>query len=556
MIVLNDSQKIKIINLFNNKKFLELEREIELISKTSDLTPFLVNLLGISKIQKKNPSQLDFESALTLFKEATTRNPANEEALCNYALLGLKLNRYEEPYKLLKEFVKKGYKAKSYLVLARIKYLTGEIDEALELLKFVIEKKEAGPIPATHFLSALNYTTRYNQLEYLEFCKKINDQFKTNNISKLISFSFEKKTKILEIGWLSPDFCDHATSQYLMETLEELKKYNFKLHAFNLRNPKGFDEITQKYKDTFHNWHDVSSLTDLEITNFIREKKIHLLFDLTGYFTRNRFRVLKYRAAPIQVLWLGYLNTTGIQEMDYIVSDLNLIHEGEEEFYSEKIIKLPKIWNAHSKINCNSKITELPFYKNNFFTFGCLNNSSKISKEVISAWCKILVKVKNSKLLLKAVSKDSEIAYKNILNKLNIEKSRIIFLSSKPNKEEHYKIYNDIDLALDTFPYPGVTTSFEAIWMGVPVLTMKGNNSVSRCGESININLNLKNFIAKDHEEYVSKAVLVSKKIKELSIIRKSLREKALASPLFDVKNFSKNFSEAINRIWLNQSNK
>ena len=94
---------------------------------------------------------------------------------------------------------------------------------------------------------------------------------------------------------------------------EQLKKYNFKLHAFNLRNPIRFDEITQKYKDTFHNWHDVSSLTDLEITNFIREKKIHLLFDLTGYFTRNRFRVLKYRAAPIQVLWLGYLNTTGIR---------------------------------------------------------------------------------------------------------------------------------------------------------------------------------------------------------------------------------------------------
>ena len=286
----------------------------------------------------------------------------------------------------------------------------------MELLKLVIEKKEAGIIPATHFLSALNYTTKYNQLEYLEFCKKINDQFKTNNISKLISFSFEKKTKILEIGWLSPDFCDHATSQYLMETLEELKKYNFKLHAFNLRNPIRFDEITQKYKDTFHNWHDVSSLTDLEITNFIREKKIHLLFDLTGYFTRNRFRVLKYRAAPIQVLWLGYLNTTGIREVDYIVSDLNLIHEGEEGFYSEKIIKLPKIWNAHSKINCNSKITELPFYRNNFFTFGCLNNSAKISKEVISAWCKILLKVKNSKLLLKAVNKDSEIAYKNILN--------------------------------------------------------------------------------------------------------------------------------------------
>ena len=556
MIELDNQQKIKILNLFNNKRFSELEIEIESISKTGERSPFLSNLLGVAKIEKKTPSQSDFENAMKLFREAITGDSLYEDALCNYALLGLKLNKHEEPFDLLKQFLKKGYKAKSYLVLARIYYMIGETDEALELLKIVIDKKEASIVPATHFLSALNYTTKYNQSYYLEFCKKINEQFEPNDTLNLKNFSFDKKTKVLEIGWLSPDFCNHAIAQYLLETLVELKKYNFKLHAFNLRNPRGFDEITKKYKDTFHNWHDVSLLTDFEIANFIREKKIHFLFDLTGYFTRNRFRVLKYKPAPIQVLWLGYLNTTGIKEVDYIISDQNLIHKGEEKLYSEKIINPSKIWNAHSKINYNLKVQELPFNRNNFFTFGCLNNSSKISKEVVDAWGKILSKVKNSRLLLKAVNKDSEIAYKNILRKLNIKSSRVVFLSAKSNKEDHYKTYNDIDLALDTFPYPGVTTSFEAIWMGVPVLTMKGDNSVSRCGESININLDLKNFIAKNPREYVDKAVLFSKNINELSKIRKSLREKALASPLFDVENFAKNLSNQINKIWLNHPKK
>ena len=175
MIELDNQQKIKILNLFNNKRFSELEIEIESISKTGERSPFLSNLLGVAKIEKKTPSQSDLENAMKLFREAITGDSLYEDALCNYALLGLKLNKHEEPFELLKQFLKKGYKAKSYLVLARIYYMIGETDEALELLKIVIDKKEASIVPATHFLSALNYTTKYNQSYYLEFCKKINE---------------------------------------------------------------------------------------------------------------------------------------------------------------------------------------------------------------------------------------------------------------------------------------------------------------------------------------------------------------------------------------------
>ena len=145
--------------------------------------------------------------------------------------------------------------------------------------------------------------------------------------------------------------------------------------------------------------------------------------------------------------------------------------------------------------------------KNNHITFGCFNNSPKISKDVIKVWSQVLTKIKHSKLIIKAPSNDSEIAQLNILKNFkyfNIDSSKIIFYQREKIRNDHLKLYNKIDVTLDTFPYPGVTTSMESIWMGVPVLTLEGNNFVSRCGESINLNLNMPEFIAKNKNDYIN----------------------------------------------------
>ena len=555
MIELKDYQKIKIANLFKNKKFSELEYEIASLCKPEDLTAFLCNLLGIVKIQKKSSSDEDYQEAFQLFKNATVKDPNYVDGLCNYAQLGLKLSQHTDALQKLQSFLKKGYNAKIYEALARIYYFTGEINEALSLLKIVVDKNNASKETAAHFLAASNYTNKYSQSEYLHYCKKVNENFKPKDLSNLKEFIFENNSKNIEVGFISPDFCDHAISQFFLKTLEDLKKYNFKLHAFNLRNTDKLDEFSEKYKKLFDMWHDVGDLSDIEIANVIRKNKVHILIDLVGYFAKNRFTVLKYKAAPIQALWLGYVNTTGIEEMDYIITDPNLINDDEKKLYSEKIINLPNIWNCHSIIDHDLEIKEQPYSKNNFFTFGCFNNSSKISDEVIQVWCKILSEVKDSRLILKAVSKDAEVAHKNFLykfKKFNINGDRITFLPRVEKREDHYKLYNKIDLALDTFPYPGVTTSFEAIWMGVATLTLKGNNFVSRCGASINFNLNMNEFIASDLNEYIDKAISFARESKKLSQIRKSLRNKAIESPLFNSQTFGKNFSNILNTMWKN----
>jgi len=558
MTVLSQKQKIKLIDLFQKNKFLDIELEIESISSFKDRSAFLANMLGVAKLKKPSATQKDFEEARKLFKDSYEKDKNYIDAMCNFGSVSLKLRNFDYIFKDLKRFVKdKGYNAKVYETLSRIFYFTGQIDEALKLYKKMAVKSDLTKESSAHFLTSLNYSSKFSQVEYLDYCKKINKQFTPNDLDQLIKIDIDKNPKNLNIGFISPDFIEHSVTDFLFGTLKELKKKGFKIHAFNLRKHEQLDRTSNSLKTIFDGWHDLEKLSDLESANTIRKSKINILINLVGYFARNRFTIMKYKPAPIQMLWMGYINTTGIEEIDYIVADPNLIYKDEENLYSEKVIKLPKIWNCHSGIKSSVVSEGLPFLKNNYVTYGCFNNSSKITEEVIETWSEILLNKKNSKIIIKAPSEDGEIAQEGILKKFkefNVDNSRVLFSKREEKRNDHYKIYNKIDISLDTFPYPGVTTSIESIWMGVPVLTLKGNNFVSRCGESINLNLKMSDFIAKNKTEYISKALSLTEDINNLVEIRKSLRQKALASPLFDTEKFGQDFGDLLSNVWLNHT--
>ena len=558
MTVLSQKQKIKLIDLFQKNKFLDIELEIESISNFKDRSAFLANMLGVAKLKKPSATQKNFEEARKLFKDSYEKDKNYIDAMCNFGSVSLKLRNFDYIFKDLKRFVKdKGYNAKVYETLSRILYFTGQIDEALKLYKEMADKSDLTKESSAHFLTSLNYSSKFSQVEYLDYCKKINKQFTPNDLDQLIKIDIDKNPKNLNIGFISPDFIEHSVTDFLFGTLKELKKKGFKIHAFNLRKHEQLDHTSNSLKTIFDGWHDLEKLSDLESANTIRKSKINILINLVGYFARNRFTIMKYKPAPIQMLWMGYINTTGIEEIDYIVADPNLIYKDEENLYSEKVIKLPKIWNCHSGIKSSVVSEGLPFLKNDYVTYGCFNNSSKITEEVIETWSEILLNKKNSKIIIKAPSEDGEIAQKGILKKFkefNLDNSRVLFSKREEKRNDHYKIYNKIDISLDTFPYPGVTTSIESIWMGVPVLTLKGNNFVSRCGESINLNLKMSDFIAKNKTEYISKALSLTEDINNLVEIRKSLRQKALASPLFDTDKFGQDFGDLLSNVWLNHT--
>jgi predicted O-linked N-acetylglucosamine transferase (SPINDLY family) len=276
---------------------------------------------------------------------------------------------------------------------------------------------------------------------------------------------------------------------------------------------------------------------------------------MSGYTNKTRLPIFAQKISPIQITWAGWLASSGIKEIDYILGDPWATPEEYKDFYVEKILQLPKIWCHLSTSDIkNLKTSYTPALKNNYITFGSFNHSHKINDDVIKAWSKILLLVPNSVLFLKNFQISNSLYKKRIIEefkKNKISEDRLL-LEANTKRENFLLSYNNIDIALDTFPYSGGTTSFETAWMCVPLLTLSGEAFISRCGVSINKNLNQDNWIAKNTEEYISMAVKFSKDFKELDLIRSYLRENSRKSVLFNSNIFADDFSNALRQVWYN----
>ena len=399
----------------------------------------------------------------------------------------------------------------------------------------------------TSYIFYNNYLYDWSQSDYLDYSKKINSKLPIFRENELIEIKSSKKAKI-NLGFISSDLRSKYSVVYFLRsilTTYDNNKYNIFLYNNHLKN----DETTQEFSSKVFKSTQIGNLKDIEIINLVRKDQIDIIIDLNGFSSSHRLALLKNRLAPIQISWCGYTNTTGLDEMDYLIVDKNLIKKNEENFYSEKIIYLPNIWNCHSGYNFARELNPMPLKKNKYITFGSFNNYRKINDDVFEVWSKILTKVKNSKLLLKTSYPISTAKHKEKFKEYGVLDS-VIFLPFKKSFDNHLEIYKNIDIALDTFPWNGVTTSFEAIWMGVPVITMKGYNYNSRCGESININAKLEKLIGENKKDYVYKAVSLAENEIELEKIRKNLHENALNTPLFDQKRFCDQFFTSLEKIY------
>ncbi len=557
---LSEAKQNLIKDLFKKNKFHQLEFEVNslLLEKRS---PFLLNLLGVSKISKIPTSKKDLNESLDLFKEAYLKDKTFIDALFNYAEISIRLLDYGKVKDFLIEYLnKKEYDYKAILALARIHFYLGNMDECLVNYKKIIDNNEANSKLWSAFLFTTNYTYKYNQKDYLNFCHQYSEKLEKFDKKILKKFQYEINPKKIRLGFFSADLRTHSVAKFIEETLKILKKDNYEIIAFSNNNLGADDSTTERLKGIFHEWYDIVKLSDLDAVNLIRDKKINILFDLTGYSTGNRCEIFKNKSAPLQISWCGYCNSSGIKEIDYLVADENLIKKEEDFNYTEKIIRLPKIWNSHFLISSEIEINELPAIKNKYLTFGSFNNYGKLSDETIKTWSEIL-KNNNSKLILKSSVHDHQLLRDNIKSKFKkngIEGDKIVFIERLKSYEDHLKMYNSIDISLDTFPFAGATTTFESLWMGVPTITLSGEIFNSKFGVSINKNLNLETFIAKDKNDYIEKAKIISSDINNLSQIRHSLRKLAINSPLFDNKNLGLELSKILKDKWrlFSQQNK
>jgi predicted O-linked N-acetylglucosamine transferase (SPINDLY family) len=313
-----------------------------------------------------------------------------------------------------------------------------------------------------------------------------------------------------------------------------------KLYAYN--NNYYSDLFTEKLKKNFHFWIDIHTYTNQDALRLIREDNLDILIDLEGHSGGTRHELFINRAAPTQITWCGFLDSVGFPEIDYMIADPYVITKEQEKNYSEKIIYMPNIWSTldTSLINLPlNKITEQINKK--FILFGSPASPLKINNNVLLLWATILNKTQNTKIIFSnIIYRDIDIKNSILSFLLNqqIEEQRIIF-KIPASRDEFLKNLAEFDMVLDTFPYSGGTNNLESAWLEVPILTMEGNNFLSRCGSSVNMNLGMEDWIAKNNDEYIEKAVLFSSNKKILSDYKKKLANEKSVNKIFNNRLFA-----------------
>ena len=545
-------------DLFKKKKYSEIIFEISSKTKEEDRNAGLFVLLGISRISlnKKNKDQVelavnDFKKGY--LKEKTSENGLN--AFVNFVLSSAILSDFENTnvnFDEIKNFyaeTPKFFQNKRAINIAMLTIYSrlSDYKKMIFHLQKVIESGDFISNDLCNYGYWRSFDKNWSQRDFFEYGKFVDKNLIKYSSDQIIELS-NKKNKKIQLGILSADLqSGHSITFFLKTILLDYNKDEIEIYLFS--NQINNELISSEISNLVHKTIDVSKLSDLDALNKIREFNLDIMIDVMGYTSRNRIGLFKNRVAKKQIIWMGYCNTTGLKNMDYIITDANLVYENEKNLYAEKIIYLPEIWNTHCGFDFERKENPPPLIKNNYITFGSFNNPSKISENVIFCWSKILKKIKNSKLIIKCSNDKKKLDRIERLLKEKEILGSVIFHKRFDDKQDHLNLYNEVDIALDTFPYNGVTTSFEAIWMGVPVLTMAGYNFNSRCGESINKNLNMEQLIAKDEEDYIQKLVNLTNNHNTYINLRKSVFSDAIKSPLFNSQDYSKSFFEALERI-------
>ena len=334
----------------------------------------------------------------------------------------------------------------------------------------------------------------------------------------------------IRVGFMSADFHRHPVMNWSLPLITGLDKKNFATHCYSAG--KIFDDVTAIIGAGVDVWRNISKLDDAQAAALIRADEIDILFDLSGHTAGNRLRVAAYRPATIQICGIGYMNSTGLECMDYFLSDE--ICAGDENFFTEKLIRLPQSHFCYTPLETPPIIPA----EKNFVAFGCFNNFVKVTDAILIAWKKILDAVPDSRLILKHKIFDTADGRNFVGARLKFFDVNLNQIEMRGFTENHLADYNDVDIALDTFPYVGGVTTCEALFMGVPVVSLYGKRHGTRFGLSILKNIGLEDFAVDSVDDYVRRAIMLAGDKELRSLLKKNLRRMMIKSDLMNSRNY------------------
>ncbi len=362
-------------------------------------------------------------------------------------------------------------------------------------------------------------------------------------------------TEVLRVGFISGEFREHPLYHFLVGILEHIDKAHFRLVAFS--NNQINDASTTVFKTLFSDWHDIQHLGHAAVADLVRAQKIDVLFDLSGHTGDTRLPVFARKPAPVQATWLGYFASTGLTTMDYIIADAASVPQDSDEWFSENIIRLPdtRLCMMVPRTSRPIPVAQAPCKTKGYVTFGSFQQAAKINEQVLQVWGKVMASVPHSRLRIQNKAIDSVSISEKLRTDMTlagIDLSRVDLVGAT-GWEDYLEAHRETDILLDTFPYPGGTTTAFALWMGVPTITLAGTTMLSRQGASMLECVGLTDWIAKTVAEYADIAKRFACDTDAIAQLRHQLRTITENSPLFNCKRFATNLEGAIRFMYQNK---
>jgi len=494
----------------------------------------------------------DWAGAIGSFRDAIVMQPELAEAHNNLGTVLKDMGQLEEAVDAYSRAVKlRPNFAEAYNNLGSALKAMGQLDEAIAAFEQAMRLRPGFAEAHSNLIYTLHFHPGSDAQTLLGAGRSFNERH-----AKPLKKTWQPHgnnrdaDRPLRIGYVSPDFCEHPVGRFLLPLLAAHDTDQFSIFAYS--DTRRADETTGLLRRHPSHWRDTSRRSHAQVAQLIRDDRIDVLVDLAMHAAGNRMLVFARKPAPVQVTYLAYCSTTGLDAMDYRLTDPYLDPSGEgDAMYSEQSIRLPETYWCYPRNDQAGEIAPPPSISAGAVTFGCFNNFSKVSSESLSLWIELLQSVATSRLLLHAHEGRHRERICDSLKRAGVDPARLRFVG-RTSLSEYFKLHAQVDIALDPFPYTGGTTTCDALWMGVPVVTLRGRTGVGRSGVSILSNVGLKELIAESPEQYVQIAMKLAEDTPRLNDLRRTLRNRMSASPLMDAPRFSRNVEAAYRGMWRN----
>jgi protein O-GlcNAc transferase len=438
-----------------------------------------------------------------------------------------------------------------WLVLGSILADQGRHAEAVEYFEKVLAISPDDEQAWSAILFSMNYSERFSASAIFAQHVRYGELFPPAPAMP-IEATRSVPARRLRVGYLSPDFRNHPVAYFMSPILSRHDRSAFEVFCYATH--KSQDDTTLRLKRDVEHWRQLGDIPDDDLERILRTDQLDILVELAGHSARQRLAVLARRVAPVQVTYLGYPNTTGVAAIDYRITDACADPPGEsDKLHVEKLVRLPEAFLCYAPPTASPPVGTGPVHRNGYITFASFNKFAKISPLTVKLWSRVLAAVPNSKLLVKSRGLQDPGLHQPFVQgfaQQGIGADRIALMQPAPDTQEHLQTYGQVDIALDTFPYHGTTTTMEALWMGVPVITLEGDRHASRVGTSILSTLGLPDLVAHSEDEYVEIATRLAANVQALDALRQSLRLRLSESPLTDGARFTAHLEQAYLQMW------